>query len=273
MVLALSMILGLLLLSVLTEAVIGNLQDKIDVSAYFKPQTPEEEILKVKNDLSGLAEVRNVEYVSEEQALESFRERHRDNPVIAQALAELDTNPLEASLNIKANESEQFPAIVSFLERIEYAEMVSKVNYYENKETIERLGAVVSAIRRAGGAVAVALSLIAMLVAFNTIRIAIYTLKEEVGIMKLVGGTNWFVRGPFLVEGFLYGLVSSFLAVALFYPLMFALTPSLSRFFPGANLLDYFLANFVTLWLVLFAIGAFIGVFGSAIAIRKYLRV
>lgn len=273
MVLALSMILGLLLLSVITESVVRNLQDKIDVSVYFKSGTPEENIMQVRNNLLGLPEVKDVEYVSEEEALARFKERHKDDTVIAQALSELDTNPLEASINIKAKESDQFPAIVSFLEKEEYKEITSKINYYENKETIERLSRVVSGIRRAGGAVAIALSLIAVLVAFNTIRIAIYTLRDEVGIMRLVGGTNWFVRGPFLVEGFLYGAVSSALTMLLFYPIVFWISPSLSGFFPGASLLDYFVINFFTLWLVLFGAGAFLGVFGSFIAIRKYLRV
>ncbi|MBI1755010.1 hypothetical protein HYR65_01870 [Candidatus Azambacteria bacterium] len=91
--------------------------------------------------------------------------------------------------------------------------------------------------------------------------------------MKLVGGTNWFVRGPFLVEGFAYGIVSSLVTMVLFYPLVFALSPSLARFFPGVNLLDYFVSNFVLLWLILLVAGTVIGVFGSMFAIRKYLRV
>jgi len=273
MVLALTVILGLLLLSVLTEALIINLQNKIDISVYFKEGTPEENVLAVKNDLSGLGEVKSVEYVSEDEALKRFEERYQDNEIIIQVLGELDENPLEASLNIKAKESGEFPAIVSFLEDQKYQEIVSNINYYENKETIARLTSVISAIRKGGGIISFVLSVIAILVAFNTIRIAIYTMRDEINIMKLVGATNWFIRGPFLVEGIVYGAVSSLVTMLLFYPIIFLISPSLSKFFPGVNLYDYFQTNFLTIWLILLFIGAILGMAGSMIAIRKYLKI
>lgn len=273
MALALSMVMGLLLLSVLTEALIANLENKIDVAVYFNPGTVETDILKIKNDLFSLPEVKNVAYVSEEDALVRFKERHKDDPVISQALEELDVNPLEASLNIKVKDTEMFPAVVSFLEKSEYQSIVSKVNYYENKDVIMRLTAAISAIRKGGAVISIILAVIAMLVAFNTIRITIYTLKDEIGIMKLVGATNWFVRGPFLIAGALYGVVASLVTMLVFYPLVFGLSPAMSRFFPGADLLQYFQHNFLTLWLILLGVGVVLSVAGSVIAIGKYLKI
>ena len=273
MMLALSMVLGLVLLSVLTEALVGNLENKIDVSVYFNPNADEAEVLKVKNDLLALSEVKNVAYVSRDEALARFKEKHKDDPVVLQALEEIDDNPLEASLNIKAKEPGNFPVVVSFLEGDQYKDLINKVNYYENKETITRLTAIVSAIRKGGAVTSIILALIALLVAFNTIRIAIYTLRAEISIMKLVGATNWFVRGPFLVAGTLYGAVASIATMLVFYPFIFALPPIFVRFFPGADLLAYFTKNFFTLWLILFIAGIVLGVTGSVIAIRKHLKI
>lgn len=273
MMLALSMVLGLMLFSVLTEALVGNLENKIDVSVYFKPDIAEEEVLKVKNDLLALSEVKNVAYVSREEALMRFKEKHKDDPVVLQALEEIDENPLEASLNVKAKDPENFPVVVSFLEGEQYKDLINKVNYYENKETITRLTSIVSAIRKGGAAASFILALIALLVAFNTIRIAIYTLRDEISIMKLVGATNWFVRGPFLIAGALYGAVASIVTMLVFYPFIFLLSPVLKRFFPGADLLAYFTQNFFTLWLILLVTGIVLGVIGSIIAIRKHLKI
>ncbi|MCR4322666.1 MAG: ABC transporter permease [Candidatus Azambacteria bacterium] len=273
MMLALSMVLGLVLLSVLTESLVGNLENKIDVSVYFNPNTEEGEVLKVKNDLLALKEVKSVVYVSRDEALARFKEKHKEDTVVLQALEEIDTNPLEASLNIKAKDATDFPVVVSFLEGEQYKDLISKVNYYENKEVIARLTGIVSAIRKGGAVASAILALIALLVAFNTIRIAIYTLRNEISIMKLVGATNWFVRGPFLIAGALYGAVASIATMLVFYPFIFVLSPVFARFFPGTDLLAYFTQNFLTLWFILFVAGIVLSVAGSVIAIRKHLKI
>lgn len=271
--LVLAMILSLLMISVLTEAVVEHLQNQIDISVYFKPKTGEPDILQIKNNLLALKEVKAVEYVSEDDALSKFKERHKSDTIISQVLGELGTNPLEASLNIKAKSPDQFASIAQFLEKKEYTPFISKANYYENQETINRLTSVISAIRKTGFFITFALSIVAVLVALNTIRIAIYTLKDEITIMKLVGATNWFIRGPFLVEGFLYGIISATFTIVVFYPIMFLVSPSVERFFPGSDLFLYFQTNVVTLWIILLLCGIFLGVVGSMIAIRKYLKI
>ena len=143
--------------------------------------------------------------LSVDEALARFKEKFKNNQDIMESLRVLDQNPLEASLHIKAKSADQFPAIVSFLEGMKYKDLISKVDYYENKETIKQLTAVVSAIRKVGFTLSLALALIAILISFNTIRVTIYTLRDEIGVMKLVGASNWFVRGPFIAEGGLGG--------------------------------------------------------------------
>ena len=267
------MIFGLIMISVLTESLIKDLQSRVDVSVYFNKDTKEPDILNMKNDLLVLNEVKSVDYTSEDDALVEFRERYSENEIIIQSLDALEENPLEASLNIKAKDPDQFESIVVVMEKEDYAELVSKISYYENKDIIDKLGSLISSIRTVGFSISVVLVVIAFLVSFNTIRITIYTMREEIGVMKLVGATNWFVRGPFIIEGLLYGIVSSLATVLIAIPILLISAPYVANFFPGIDLFEYFRANAFQIWLILFAIAGTIGALGSLIAMQKYLKV
>ncbi|MBI3671685.1 ABC transporter permease [Candidatus Azambacteria bacterium] len=267
------MILGLILVSVATETLIGDLKSRVDVSVYFKKDAKEPDILSMKNDVLALAEVKSATYISEDDALLEFREKHSGNEIIIQSLDALEDNPLEASLNIKAKDPSQFGSIVATLEKEQYKGIVSKINYYENKGIIDKLGVLISTIRKVGFGISAVLVVIALLVAFNTIRITIYTMREEIGVMKLVGASNWFVRGPFIVEGLLYGLTSSVATILLALPVILFSSPYIKSFFPGVDLISYFTSNLLQVWLILFVISGMIGSLGSLIAMQKYLKV
>ena len=273
LVVALFMILGLMMVSVLTESVVLNLQNRVDVSVFLKKDVKESDALKMQNDLLSLAIVKSVDYTSEEDALAAFRENFSDNDVILQSLDFIEENPLESSLNIKAKDPNEFGQIVSFLEKKEYEEIVNKINYYENEDMINNLNSLVSMIRKVGVSTSLILTIVALLVAFNTIRITIYTMKDEIGIMKLVGATNWFIRGPFIIEGIFYGFASSLIVILLTLPMLYFSSPSIESFFYGVNLFSYFQENIFQIWLILFAVGGTIGSVGSLIAMQKYLKV
>lgn len=272
MVLTLLVVTTLLILNVVAGAVLFSLQEKIDVSVYFKLEASEEDILVVKSQLEKLEEVERVDYTSREEALRKFRERHKDNPYLIQSLQELGENPLEASLNVKAQEASQYEAISQFLEGIYYNNIIDKVDYRQNKEVIEKLSGIVANVKMAGLSLSGVLILIVILVTFNAIRLAIYSSREEIKIMRLVGANNWFIRGPFIVEGVLYGLISSLITLGIFYPIFYFVSPKLSGFLPIEDLFSYLQANFWALLVLLLGIGIVLGVVSSFIAIRKYLR-
>ncbi len=272
MVLTLLVITLLLMVNIVANAVLENLEKKIDISVYFKLETPEEEILNVKSQLEELEEVESVVYVSQDEALIKFKERHKDNPILLQSLEELDINPLEASLNIKAQETRQYAAINQFLEGVYYGDIIDKVNYMQNKEVIEKLGKIVMDVKTAGLGLTLALAVIVFLVTFSAIRLAIYSSREEIGVMRLVGATNWFIRGPFIVEGMLYGIIASVITVAFLYPLFYFISPKLSGFLPIGDIFIYFQANLLSFFLLLLGIGVILGAFSSLIAVTKYLK-
>jgi cell division transport system permease protein len=273
MILTLLVIGTLLMLNVIASAVLLNLQEKIDISVYFKLEANEEDILVVKSQLEKLVEVERVEYVSRDDALERFRERHKDNPYLIQSLQELGENPLEASLNIKAQEASQYETISTFLEGIYYNNIIDKVDYRQNKEVIDRLSNLIANVKLGGLILSGIMILIVLLVTFNAIRLAIYSSRGEIKIMRLVGANNWFIRGPFIVEGILYGIISSLFTIGVLYPVFYFISPKISGFLPIEDFFVYFQANVWAFLVLLLVIGVGLGAISSFIAIRKYLKV
>lgn len=262
---------SLVLIGALGSTILASLESKIDISVYFVPDADEPTVLAVKQEIEARPEIAEVSYVSKEQALQRFEDRHRDNVLIRDALAELEENPLVASLNVRAHDSAKYAAISEFLSSQNYPK-VEKINYSENELVINRLSAAIGMVRVSGVFVALFFAFIAVLVAFNTIRLAIYTLREEVHIMRLVGATRWFIRGPFLVAGILYGVIASSVAMLIFFPLTWGVAPKLTVYVPEFNVFDYFVAHFWSLYFVLLFVGVLIGTFSSTIAIRRYLE-
>ncbi len=274
MALAIFVMTSLILLNVITQSLVANLQDRIDISVYFKQETPGGEVAKVQRDLEQLTEVKSVEYVTADEALRRFRERHKDNPLLLESLAELGTNPLQATLNVKARETNQFASIASFLEGERFKPLIDKVNYTQNAEVIGRLASIVGGVRRGGAALTFVLAAIALLVAFNTIRLAIYTAREEIGVMRLVGASNWYIRGPFVITGIIYGIAAALITMAVLFPAVGFISPKVSGFLlTGTNLFSYVQQNFWSLFGLELAVGIVLGVLSSYIAIRRYLKV
>ena len=272
MILALLVIGAVALFNVMTQAVVANLENRVDVSVYFNQGTDEKKILSIRQELVELDEVKNVDYVSQEEALKNFRERHKDNPVLLQSLQELDQNPLEASLNIKAHYAFQYEAIANYLSQDRFRGVIDKISYKQNKEIIDKLTRLTANLRNGGLIVSFFLALLAILVSFNTIRLTMFTWRDEISVMRLVGAGKWFIRGPFLVEGVIYGLVSAGATLILLWPILYFVSPKITKFLPEVDLLYFYQANFWEFFLLLLGVGIIIGGVSSLIAIRRYLR-
>ncbi len=273
MVLALCVFEGLLIFSMLTDTTIGILKDKIDISVYFKTATKEDDILKVKRSLESLVEVKSVEYISRDQALEIFQNRHQDDQIISQAINILEENPLSASLNIKANDPREFPIIASYLNSQNLNEMVEQVTYNQNQLVINRLASIVSAAQKGGVALTVILSITAVLVTLNTVMLSIYSTRDEIGVMRLVGASNKFIRGPYMIQGVLYGVVAAVLSLIILAPLVTLASSYVNVLIPEMNLQAYFYNNLPKLFLYQLVFGIVLGSVSSGIAVRNYLKI
>lgn len=272
MILAAIVFEGLVLFNVVGKTAIGSLQEKIDISIYFKSNASEDYILNVKKSLEDLSEVKSVEYVSAESALVDFKNKHADDPALGQAIEELDKNPLLASLNVKAKDPREYKSIASYLEAKTLKDQIEKITYAQNQVVIDRLIGLIDTLRNGGIALTVFLSILAVVVTFNTIRLAIFSASEQIGIMRLVGASNSFIRGPFIIEGIIYGFVAAIISFVILIPLINFLAPFVHNFIPEADLLAYFSANYMSLFFyqLLFCVG--LGIVSSFVAVRKYLH-
>lgn len=250
------------------------LKEKIDITIQFKDNADEGKILELQKDLQGRSDVKNVEYISKDQALTNFREAHKDDSYIGESLTELGDNPLFAVLNVKANELNQYKDIDDFVIGNEnYQDIIEKVNFKENETAINNFSNILGAIKEGILALSVLFVLIGVMVAFNTIRLAMYAHKTEIEIMRLVGAGNWYIRMPFIIEGVVFGAVSCTVAIVLMFPAVSYVSPRIAQFIPGFDLNNYFMANLYNIALLLLSMGVGIGVISSVIAIRRYLKI
>lgn len=258
------------------DATLSQLQKKVDINVYFLTDASESEILALRDLVSELPEVASAKYVSREAALERFRERHKDDQLTLQALDELDENPLGASLAIHAKETSQYEGIAKFLENETAvgggAQIIEKVNYFQNRAAINKLTSIIDASEKLGFSVTIFLIAVSALIVFNTIRLAIFTNREEIGVMQLVGASDWYVQGPFIIEGALYGFTGALLALFALYPISLWLGPASQAFLGSFNVLSYYINNIGWLFFVLVSTGVILGALSSFIAVRRYLR-
>lgn len=273
MVMTISLVTFLYFFQGIVQYLVLNLQEKVDVSVYFKKDSLEIEILGAKEEISRIPEVKSIEYVSQEEALDRFTQKHKDDPLLMEVLAEVGDNPLLASLNIKAWQVNQYEALANFLEGASFQDLIEKVDYHQNKAVIGKIFDISSNIRLAGIIFSLILGIIAIVVAFSTTRLAIYSSEEEIATMRLVGASNWFIRGPFLVQGIMVGMVAILITILLVSSINFFLDSKLETILPGFSLFGYFINNFWTLLLIQFIAGIGLSIISSMIAIRKYLKV
>jgi cell division transport system permease protein len=253
-----------------SEFLISSFKEKVDISVYFKEETPEDEILKIKDEISKNPEIK-VEFVSKEEALKEFEKRHKENKILMNALKEVGENPFLASLSIKAKEPNQYEELLSFLKEKE--SFIEKVDYSERKPLIERIFSLSSNLEKGGILISSVLILISIFVVFNTTRLSITNFKEEISIQRLVGASSWFIRGQFLVQGMIAGIFSALISLLIVFLSCYFLSPKISILFEGLNLLEIFSSNLGILILIQFSAGILLGSIPSLIAVRRFLKI
>ncbi|MFH1643379.1 MAG: permease-like cell division protein FtsX [Patescibacteria group bacterium] len=264
---------SIFLLEEVSNILINNLEEKVDISVYFKEEINEDNILNIKEEISQISATKNVKYISQEQALEIFLERHKEDPVILKSLEEIGTNPFLASLNIQADGVDEYEEIAGFLENSDFNDQIEKIDYYQRKPVIERIFALTKNFKNVGLAFSIVLAFLSFLVVLNTTRLAIYNLREEINVQKLVGASNWFVRGPFLFQGIIAGFLAFLIALFVFSLTCRVFSPKIQILFSDINVWQYFADNIFVIILIQLSTGIGLGVVSSAIAIRKHLKV
>lgn len=258
---------------------LDQVTEKVDVRIYFTTDATEEQIGDVKARLMGLPQVKSVTYTSRDQALTEFREKHIGDQLTIQALDELGTNPFGASLSVVAKDTSQYQAIAEQLSSPDSSLLggasgsVDKINYYQLKDSIDKLNNIIGWTNTVGFWLSMIFILMSCMIVYNTIRLAIFVYRDEIAVMKLVGASNMFIRGPFIVEAILYALSATIVTLAIFYPATIWVTKKTVFFFEGMNINAYFLSHFFQLAGLLLLAGVVLAVVSSLLAVRKYLKI
>ena len=278
MTVTLGIIGSLIFLSALLSYTLTTIKDKVDVSVYFVTTASEHDILAVRDQLEKLPQVENVKYTSADDALVAFRARHATDQLTLQALDELGGNPLDASLEVRAKDPSEYESIVSFLEASPAlsaggTSIVDRINYAQNKEVIDRLSLALSATQEVGFAIVILFAIASILIAFATIRLSIYTAKDEIAVMRLVGASNIYIQGPFIVAGVITGVIAAVLVLLILWPAAWYTGAKTVNWFGGFNVASYYSSHFALVFFIITFSGIALGSIASVLAIRRYLKV
>ncbi len=272
--LSLITIAALSVISTVSNEALSRLEQRIDISVYLKPQLKEADISDFKKQIEGINGVKSVQLISSEEALKQFKTRYQDNQLISESLIELGVNPLGASFSIKSISDEGYQTVLRQLQDEKYKKYIQEARFEDYRRVIAGIGELASKAQKTGYAVSLVFIIISLLVVFNTIRMNIYTHREEIGIMRLVGASSWFIRSPLLLEAIFYSFVASLVTLAIFFPTISAIKPYIGSLFNDLafDIVGYYQARSVLLFAALFLTSSVLSMLASYLAMRKYLR-
>lgn len=250
------------------------LENKVDATITFKPGTPEDVMTQAKSYLASLPQVRDVGYVPPAEVLKRFKERNARNVQILAGLEEVNGNPLGGQIIIKAVRPEDYPFLLQAVQGPLYEPFIQSQTYDDHRTAIANIQEASRTVRIIGAILVAIFSLFGMLIAFNAIRIAIYTQREEIAIMRLVGASSSFIRGPFLLEGVWLALLSLGASAFVVWVGVRTLEPMLSRFFDGGEtgLQAFFFGQWQLVAGIESAALIALVVFVSWIAVGRYMK-
>ena len=264
----------LLGVNVVLDQAVRVLEQKIDVSVYFSPDTPSAVLDEAKFFMTSLPQVDSAEVIPADQALADFKKTHAGDDKILSALNEVDKNPLGATLILKAKQTSDYPFLLQALDNPQFGSFIETKNYDDHADTITRVQEISRSVRLFGYGLIGVFALFSLLIVFNTIRVAIYTQREEIGVMRLVGASNSYVRLPFVVEGVMLAVLSLGLTAGIVVMATAYIDPQIQVMFDGTPniLLTYFSSHLTWLLAVEGGSLAVLVALSSWAAVGKYLR-
>jgi cell division transport system permease protein len=274
LILALFSINLLLIVQVIGENAVSAVKERIDINLYLKTDATDEQIEALRAKLTNLNGVKEVAYISKSMALDTFREKHKDNTDILDVLKELGKNPLSPALIVKPKDVDNFETLTANIKKIDSV-IIDSQDFTNHKLLLDKINGITKKISEAGLIVSGIFVLTMLLVVYNAIRVAIYTHRREITIMKLVGASNWFIYMPFLIASLIYTMIGLLVCLSILYLFMNLLQPYLEAFFIGynINIISYFNQNYFRIFGLEFLAVAFINMFASLVAAKKYSKV
>ncbi len=259
---------------VIGDAAINAVKDKIDVNVFLANDAAEDSILALKTRIENLPPVKEVDYITKEEALKQFQEKHQDSPEILDALKELNANPLSPTLVIKPKDLTSMDDLINRLNALDDTIIESR-NFTDYKTMLDKINSITDKISEIGVLISTIFIIITILVVYNSVRVAIYTHRREITIMRLVGASHWFINLPFIISGIIYTIISMLVILAVYMSFLSILQPYLETFFVGysINIAEYFRNNFLMIFGLEFLGAALINIIASLSALRVYSKI
>ncbi|MBU0614293.1 permease-like cell division protein FtsX [Patescibacteria group bacterium] len=274
-VLTLLTINAVLFINVIADAALQSVEQKVEVAIYFNEDTSQDLVTSAQGYLLALPQVRDVAFISSEDSLEQFKQKHAGDETILASLEEVDGNPFGHALIVSAHSADDFPFILEAIETPEYGPFIKEKDATDYEVIIERIKSLSTKVKTGGILLAAFFSLVAILIIFNTIRVAIYVHRDEISIMKLVGANDWFVRGPFVLESLLYSLFGTIFVAGVILIAIGITDPWMARYFGDidVSVQSYFFANAFWIFGIQFILISLLSLLTTLYAMRRYLRV
>lgn len=261
-----------IVIQALTDHAIQAIKQQIDVSVYFDPSVAQEEVVEVRSYVESFPEVTSISYLSKDEVLQAFQDKHADNPDILESIAELPENPLGPTMIIKTREPRDYRKIIDGLSVPEYDHLIEAKTFADTEVIIERVDTTTEKIEQFVIVLSLLFVIISFFVIFNTIRVAIYTQRTEIAIKKLVGATNWFIRGPYVFQAILFSIIATLATFGILFAISGFIDPYIQAVFATPGFLtNYLYSNIMSLLLVEFGAVLVLTVLTSTLAMRRYL--
>ncbi len=273
MVITLTIILGAVVFNMALGDTLDRVTESIDIAIFLEDEAPMSTVVQLQQDLEDLENVTEVYYVSKEEALRRYRLDNIDNPDILDAVTE-GSNPLPTSLEIQVQDLQLIDEIIMLTQESNYIPIIEDTSLGDDRRrTIERIADTRQFLITSGIVASLIFAGVSVLIIFNTIRMAIFARGDEISIMRLVGATNGFIRGPFLFEAILDGLLAATISLGLIYALLNrGATRIVNDFISFDGTIAFFSEQWPLVVLATLAAGALIGVISSMMAMVRYLK-
>jgi cell division transport system permease protein len=265
----------LVTLNVLGKIALSAVESRIDVSVHFKPEVEESRVQTVKTALLTMPEVAEVAYVTPAQALTDFSKDYAKDEDVVRSLGEVGQNPFGASLVVRARSLDGYPKVLSTLDDPAFAGLIDGKDFDDRQVVIDRVKGIAANLQYFLLGVSGVFGLITLLIVWNTIRVSVYTRREEIGVMRLVGGGDGFIRWPFYVEAVFWSMLAFALAFGAFLPALSFAQPYLAKFFGtgSVDVIGFYRANILTIVVAEFSGVAVMALLTTKMATSRYLKV
>jgi len=277
MTITLTTILFLFIFNTTFNNTVHQITSKIDISIYLSDNITDAQRISLINQLKGLSEVQSVQYISKQEALILYVKENQGNTALENAIQQT-ANPLPATIIVKPNDPSKLDQVKAVINKPANLALQSDPTSYSGglESAINKIARTAVVFREIGITGVIVFAVVSILIIFNTIRMAIFNRRDELTVMRLVGASTWYIRGPYVVESTAYGIISALLSILIVNTIFFTIANSFQANSLGLLNISYTTQYFHRyFWLILLSqlgLGILIGAVSSTLATRRYLK-